>query len=91
MRAVLARLIPPGTFTRLILLAVLTRLVVPLLAWAPVIPASSAASSSSAVAPVVALAVSTEASISNDPELLTVVGVVAVYVMEGAEWSAVLG
>ena len=91
LRAILTRLIPPGALARLILPAVLTRPVTPLLAWATVVPASSAVSSSSAVAPVVALGASPEASVSNGPELLTVVGVVAVHVVEGAEWSAALG
>ena len=87
----LTRLVPPGALTRLILPAVLTRLVVPLLARATVIPASATMSSSSAVAPVVALGASTEASFWNGYELLTVAGVVAMQVMEGAEWSAALG
>ena len=91
LRTVLVRLIPPGTLARLILPAVLTRPVAPLLAGAAIVPASSTSSSSSAVAPVVALGASTEASISNGPELLTVIGVVAVHVVEGAEWSAALG
>ena len=85
LRAVLARLVPPGAPTRLVLPTILTRLVAPLLARATVVPTSSALSTSSVVAPVVALGASTEASISNGPELLTVIGVMAVNVVEGAE------
>ena len=91
LRAVLTRLIPPGALTRLVLPAVLARPVAPLLAGAAVVPTSSTSSTSSAVAPVIALGASTEASISNGPELLTIVGVVAVYVVEGAERTAALG
>ena len=91
LRTVLMRLISPSALTRLALPAVLTRLVAPLLAGAAVVPASSTSSSSLAVAPVVALGVSTEAPIADGPELLTVAGVVAVYVVEGAERSAALG
>ena len=91
LRAILMRLIPLGPLTRLVLPAVLTRPVTPLLAWATVIPAFATTSSSSAVAPVVALGASTEVSFSNGSELLTVAAVVAMQVMEGAEWSAVLG
>ena len=54
LRMVLARLIPPGALARLVLRAVLARPVAPLLVWATVVPASSATSSSSAVAPFVA-------------------------------------
>ena len=84
LRVVLVRLIPPGALTRLVLPGVLVRPVAPLLAGAAIVPASSTSSSSSAVAPVVALGVSTEASISNGSELLSVIGVVAVYVVESA-------
>ena len=84
-------MIPPGALTRLILPAVLTRLIVPLLAWTTVIPASATTSSSSAVALVVVLEASTEASFSNGSELLTVAGVVGMQVVEGAERSAALG
>ena len=63
----------------------------PLLAGAAVVPASPTLSSSSAVAPVVALGASTEAPIADGAELLTVVGVVVIQVMEGAERSAALG
>ena len=63
----------------------------PLLAKASVIPSSSATSSSSVVAPVVALGASTKASFSNGPELLAIVGVVGVEVVVGAERSAALG
>ena len=89
--AVLARLILPGAFARLILPVVLTRPATPLRARATVVLASSAASSSLAVAPVVPLGASTKASISNGPELLTVVGVVAVNVVEGVEQPTALG
>src|SRR4051812_35293000 len=77
LRMILTRLIPPGALARLILPAVLTRPVAPLLARVTVIPASASTSSSLAVAPVVALGASTEASFSNGSELLTVAGVVA--------------
>ena len=82
---------PPSALARLILPAVLTRPVVPLLARATVVPASATTSSSSAVAPVAALGASTKASFSNGSELLTVAGVVGIQVMEGAERSAALG
>ena len=85
------RLISPGALARLILPAVLMRPVAPLLARAMVIPTFATTSSSSAVAPVVALGASTEASFLNGSELLTVAGVVAMQVMEGAERSAALG
>ena len=89
--AILTRLIPPGPLTRMVLPAVLMGPVAPLLAWATVVPASASMSSSSAVAPVAALGASTETSLANGPELLTVTGVVGVQVVEGAERSAVLG
>ena len=91
MRTVLTRLLPPGALAWLVLAAVLTRPVVPLLAGATVVPASSTSSSSSAVAPVVALGALTEAPIMDGPELLTVVGVVAVHVVEDVKWAAALG
>ena len=80
------RLVSPGPLARMVLPAVLARPAVPLLAWATIVPASS----SSAIAPVVALRASTKASVSNGPELLAIVGVVAVYVVEGTEWTAAL-
>ena len=89
LRAILARLVPPCALMRLVLPAVLTRPVAPLLARITIVPASS--TSSSAVAPVVALGASTEASFSNGSEILAVTGVVAMQVMEGAEWSTALG
>ena len=46
LRAVLARLIPPGTLARLVLPAIFARPVAPLLARATIVPASSAMSSS---------------------------------------------
>ena len=91
LRTVLMRLVPLGALTRLVLPTVLTRPVRPLLAWATVVPASSTSSSSSAVASVIALGASTEAPITDDPEPLIVAGVVAVYVVEGAERAASLG
>ena len=78
---VLARLVPPGALARLVLPAVLARPVAPLLAGAMIVPASPASSYSLAVAPVVLLGASIEASISNGPKLLTVVGVVGVEVV----------
>ena len=84
-------LISPGALVRLALPAVLVRLVTTLLAGAAVVPASSTSSSSSGVAPVVALGASAEAPITVGPELLTVIGVVAVYIVEGAERAAALG
>ena len=53
--AIFTRRAPPGTHERLVLPAVLTRPVTPLLARATVVLASSTMSSSSAVAPVVPL------------------------------------
>ena len=90
LRTVLTRLVPPGALARLFLPVVLMRPVAPLLTGAAVVPTSPTSSSSSAVAPVVALGASTETSISNGPELLIVVGVVAVNVVEGAERPAAL-
>ena len=84
LRVILARLIPLGALAKVVLPAVLTRPVTPLLARAIVVPASATTSSSSAVAPVIALGASTEASFSNGSELLAVAGVVAMQVMEGA-------
>ena len=89
--AILTRLLPPGALARMVLPAVLTRPVAPLLARATVVPASASTSSSTAVAPVVELGASTEASFPYGSELLTVAGVVGVQVVEGAERSAVLG
>ena len=83
--AILTRLIPPGAIARMVLPAVLTRPVAPFLAQATVVPASASASSSAAVAPVVALGASTEASFLYGSELLTVACVVGVQVVEGAE------
>ena len=91
LRAILARLIPPVSLARLILPAVLMRPVAPLLAWALVVPVSSAASSSSAITSVVALGASIEAPVAEGPELLTVVGLVAVNIMEDAERPIALG
>jgi len=91
--AILTRRVPPGALARLVLPAVLMRPVTPLLAWASVIPASTSASASSstAVAPVVALGASTKASFPYVSELLTVAGVVGVQVVEGAKRTALLG
>jgi hypothetical protein len=91
LRTVLTRLISPGALARLALPAVLTRLVMPLLARPTVVPASSASASSTAVALIVALGASTEAPVTDGPELVAVIGVVAVYVVEDAEWTAALG
>ena len=55
LRTIRTRLVPPGALARLILPAVLTRPVTPLLARATVVLASSTTSSSSAGAPVVPL------------------------------------
>ena len=91
LRTVLTRLVPPGTLTRLVLPVVLTRPVAPLLAGAALVPASSTSASSTVVASVVALGASTEAPIADGPELLAVIGVVAVHVVEDAERAAALG
>ena len=88
--AIFTRRVPPGALARLVLPAVLTRPVAPLLTRATVVPASSAASSSSAVAPVVALGASTEAPSTDGPEFLAIIGVLAVYGVEGAERMAAL-
>ena len=88
LRTVLTRVVSPGALARLALPAILTRLVTPLLAGAAVVPASPTLFSCYVVASVVALGASTEASISNGPKLLAVVGVVAVYVVEGANRMA---
>ena len=53
----------------------------PLLVRAMVVPASSATSSSSAVAPIVALGTSTETAFSHGPELLVLVSVVGVEIV----------
>ena len=89
--AIFTRRVPPGTLAWLVLPAVLTRPVAPLLARATVIPASASTSSSSAVAPVAALGAPAKASLASGSEFLTVAGVVGVQVVEGAEWSAALG
>ena len=51
-----------------------------------VVPASSTSASSTDVASVIVLGESTEAPIAGGPELLTVIGIVVVHVVEGAEW-----
>ena len=81
LRAVLARLVYPGTLARMILPAVLTRPVAPFLARAVVVPASSVPSSSSTVAPVTVVEASADPSFSHGSELLTFVGVVGVEVV----------
>ena len=81
LRAILTRLIPPSPLAGLVLLAILARSVTPLLARTSIVPSSSTSSSSSAIAPVVALGASTDASFSNGPELLAFVGVVGVEVV----------
>ena len=87
MGTILMRLIPPGTLVRQILPVVLTRPVAPLLAWATVVPTSSISASSAAVAAVDALGAAAKAPIMDRPELLVVVGVVAVDVVEDVERS----
>ena len=85
------RLIPPGALTRLVMPEVVARSVAPLLAGAMVVPASSTSASSMAVASVVELGASTEVPVTDGPELLTVVGVVAVHIVEGVERAVGLG
>ena len=91
MRMILTRLIPPVTLARLILLAVLTRLVMPLLEGVTDVPASSTSTSSTAVASIIALGAMLEAPVADGPKLLTVFGVVAMYIVEDAERSIALG
>ena len=91
MGAILTRVVPPGPLPRMVLPAVLTRPVAPFLARATVVPMSASTSSSTVVAPVAVLGASTETSLANGSELLTVTGVVSVQVVEGAERSAILG
>lgn len=91
LRAILTRLVPPGALTRPVLPTILARLVAPLLAGPMVIPTSSTLSTTSAVAPVIALGTSIEASILNVPKLLTIIGVVCSHVVEGAKRTAAFG
>src|SRR3954465_15518157 len=79
--AILTRLIPPASLTRMVLPAILARSVTPPLARATVLPLSATSSSSSAIAPVIALGASIDSPISHGPELLTFVGVVGVEVV----------
>ena len=72
---------PSRPLARLVLPAILTRTVTPPLVRATVFPSSSTSSSSSAIAPIVALGASSDTSISHSPELLAFVGVVGVEVM----------
>ena len=81
MRAVLVRMIPPTSLVRLVLPAVLARSVMPPLARATVFPSPSTSSSSSAIAPVVALGASAGTHVPHGPELLAFVGVVGVEVV----------
>ena len=90
MRTVLMRLVPLGALARLALPAFLMRLMAPLLTGAVVVLASSTSASSMAVASIVALEATTEAPVVDGPELLTVIGVVAVYDVEDAERTAAL-
>ena len=90
MQMILARLIPPVSLARLILLAVLARSVAPPLARATVFPSSSTSSSSSAIALVTALGASADPHVPHGPELLAFVGVVGVEVVVHAV-SAALG
>ena len=85
------RLLPPGTLARLALPAVLPRLVAPLLVMAAAILASSTSATSTTIASIVELGASTEAPVTEGPELLAVVGVVTVNVVEDAEWPVALG
>ena len=62
--AILTRRISAGALARLVLPAVLTRPVAPLLARATVVPASAPSSSSTAIALVAALGASTVASLA---------------------------
>src|SRR3954470_18199734 len=81
LRAILARLIPPVSLARRVLLVILARSIAPPLAWAAVFPASCVSSSSLTVAPVTALGTTADPSFSHGSELLTFVGVVGVEVM----------
>ena len=85
------RLLPLVALARLVLPAVLTRLVAPLLTAVASVPASSTSATSVTVAPIVALGALTEAPITESPELLAVAGVVALNMVEGAEWPLALG
>ena len=85
------RRVPPGALVRLVLPAVVTRPVAPLLAWTMVVPAPASASSSVAIAPVVALVASIKASVWYGSELLTVAGVMGLQVVESAARTAVHG
>jgi hypothetical protein len=87
----LTRLITPEPIVRLVAPAVLMRLVTPVLTGVAVVPASPTSASSTAIAAVVALGAVAKAPISNGPELLAVVGVVAVDIVEDAKWVAALG
>ena len=86
----LARLIPPASLARWVLPAILARLIAPPLARATIFLASCVPSSSSTVAPVIALGASTDASFSNGSKLLAFIGVVGVEVVVGTE-SVALG
>ena len=81
LRAILARLIPPASLARRVLPAILARLVAPPLTWAAVFLASRVPSSSSSVAPVVAVGTSASPSFTHGPELLAFIGVVGVEVV----------
>ncbi len=63
----------------------------PLLAMVAAVPGSSTSAASTTVASIVALVASTEAPLVEGPELLAVVGVVAVNIVEDAEPSVALG
>ena len=67
--------------TRLVLPAILSRSVMPPLARATVFPSSATSSSSSSIAPIVALGASADTFISHSPELLAFIGVVGVEVV----------
>jgi hypothetical protein len=88
---VLTRLATPGTVARWALPAVLARLIAPALPGVAVIPAASTTASSTAIAAVVALGPAANAPVADCPELLAVVGIVAVDVMECAVRTAFPG
>ena len=88
---VLTRLIPRGALARLALPAVLTRLIAPVLAGVVVVPVASIAASFTAVATAVTLGTAAKVPVADFPELLAIVGVVAVDVVEDEKWAAALG
>jgi hypothetical protein len=91
LRTVLTRLVPLGALARLALPAILTGLVMPVLAGVAVVPASNTSTSSAVIATVIALRAAAKALVPDGPELLAVVGVVAMHVVEDADRTAALG